>query len=183
MHEINYRIKELREKLGETQESFGKAIGLSKSGISNIENCSRNVTEKHIKLIITAFDVREEWLRTGKGEMLDISNKTLEVILKQNNLDDIDKKIILEYAKLKPEQRQIFKNYLKSIFYNNSNDYITEKEQNIKSVKHTLDEKYPNINRTKFDISKLPEDIQEDIIISYMEIKQTANLDNDKKMA
>lgn len=84
--------------------------------MSNIENGSRNVTEKHIKLIVNAFDVREEWLRTGKGAIFNICNKTLEMVLKQNNLDDIDKKIIIEYAKLKPEQRQIFKNYLKKLF-------------------------------------------------------------------
>lgn len=65
----NQRIKQLRENLGISQEKLGETIGLSKSGISSIENGNRSVTEKHIKLISTCFNVSEDWLRTGKGNM------------------------------------------------------------------------------------------------------------------
>ena len=41
---INDRFKELRKALGLSQEEFGNKIGLSKSGISNIESGTRNVT-------------------------------------------------------------------------------------------------------------------------------------------
>lgn len=66
MNTINQRVKELRLKLGLSQDDFGNAIGLSKSGISNIENGTRSVRETHIKLICSAFDVDETWLRTGE---------------------------------------------------------------------------------------------------------------------
>lgn len=48
-----------------SQEEFGNRIGLSKSGISNIEKGTRNVTSKHVKLICTIFNVNELWLTTG----------------------------------------------------------------------------------------------------------------------
>ena len=48
---INDRFKELRKIFGLSQEELGNKIGLSKSGISNIESGKRNVTDKHIKLI------------------------------------------------------------------------------------------------------------------------------------
>lgn len=48
-----------------TQEEFGEKIGLSKSGISNIENGTRNVSSRHIKLICNVFNVNESWLTTG----------------------------------------------------------------------------------------------------------------------
>lgn len=67
MNTINQRVKELRLKLGLSQDDFGNAIGLSKSGISNIENGARSVRETHIKLICSAFDVDETWLRTGES--------------------------------------------------------------------------------------------------------------------
>jgi len=195
MREINNRIKKLRERLGETQDSFGKAIGLSKSGISNLENGSRNVTEKHIKLIVNTFDVREEWLRNGEGDIFNISNKTLDVILKQNNLNDIDKKIIIEFAKLKPVQRQVFRDCLKKIFYNTSSDYTLEDEKKVKDIntnvsiekdKHyDLTEKLSSMDRTKVDISKLPEDIQNNIILAITESEEaiTTEKENVRKMA
>lgn len=63
------RIKELRKTLDLTMERFGEIIGVSKSSISNIENGNRNLTERMFKDICREFDVREEWLRTGEGEM------------------------------------------------------------------------------------------------------------------
>lgn len=62
---INERVKEVRQKLNLSQEEFGNRIGLSKSGISNIENGTRNVTPKHVKLICLTFGVDELWLTTG----------------------------------------------------------------------------------------------------------------------
>jgi len=67
LNTINQRVKELRLKLGLSQDDFGNAIGLSKSGISNIENGARAVRESHIKLLCSAFDVDEAWLRTGES--------------------------------------------------------------------------------------------------------------------
>lgn len=66
MNSINERIKELRQNLHMSQEEFGKTIGLSKSGISNIESGARSVREAHIKLICSSFKVSANWLRTGK---------------------------------------------------------------------------------------------------------------------
>lgn len=65
LQQVNSRIKELRTRLKLTQEEFGEKIGLSKSGISNIENGTRNVSSRHIKLICNVFNVNESWLTTG----------------------------------------------------------------------------------------------------------------------
>lgn len=62
---INERVKEVRKNLNLSQEEFGNRIGLSKSGISNIEKGIRNVTSKHVKLISTIFGIDELWLTTG----------------------------------------------------------------------------------------------------------------------
>lgn len=65
LESINERVKIFRKQLNLSQEEFGKAIGLSKSGISNIEKGTRNVTNKHIKLICSIFNADELWLTTG----------------------------------------------------------------------------------------------------------------------
>lgn len=65
MSDIGNRVKELRLSLGLTQEEFGEKIGLKKSGISNIENGTRNLSIRNIKLISKTFNVSELWLNSG----------------------------------------------------------------------------------------------------------------------
>lgn len=65
---MNTRIKELRKVLNLTQNEFGTAIGL-RSSISEIENNKAPITERTIIAICNIFNVNENWLRTGNGEM------------------------------------------------------------------------------------------------------------------
>lgn len=63
------RVRELRKSLNLTMEKFGEPLGVKKSAISNIENGSRNLTDQMIIAICREYNVNEEWLRTGSGEM------------------------------------------------------------------------------------------------------------------
>lgn len=76
---MNERFKELRIYLKMNQEEFGDKIGLSKSGISNIEHNIRSVTEKHIRLLQAAFNVNEDWIRYGRGEMFVVRTPEAEM--------------------------------------------------------------------------------------------------------
>lgn len=78
MNIINTRIKELRKALGYSQEKFGELIGITKSGVSDIESGRRDVTEKHI-IMLKNNNVNEEWLRNGTGEMFRPVNKNDEI--------------------------------------------------------------------------------------------------------
>lgn len=66
---MNERIKELRKALGLTLDKFGERVGVSRSAMGNIENGVRGVTDQMFKSICREFNVREEWLRTGKLPM------------------------------------------------------------------------------------------------------------------
>ena len=68
--DINQRFKQLRKSLNKTQTEWAKILGISRSGIGEIEAGRRNVTGKHIKLLL-AYEPRinEEWLNTGEGDM------------------------------------------------------------------------------------------------------------------
>lgn len=79
MEKINGRIKQLRLRLHMSQEEFGKSIGLSKSGISNIESGTRGIRDSHIKLLCSTFNVDEIWLRTGQD--LSVEVKELEAFI------------------------------------------------------------------------------------------------------
>lgn len=70
--DINKRFRELRKMCKRSQEEWADIMGLSRSGIADIEAGRRNVTEKHIKLLsIESIDgeyINEDWLRTGDGD-------------------------------------------------------------------------------------------------------------------
>lgn len=65
---MNTRIKELRKFLKLSQREFGKEIGL-RSSISEIESAQAPITERTIIAICSKFNVSEEWLRNGEGNM------------------------------------------------------------------------------------------------------------------
>lgn len=116
MLEINERFKELRKVYGLSQEELGIKIGLSKSGISNIESGTRNVTDKHIKLLCSEFpEIQEEWLRYGTGEMKrETPSSTMEQLKKEFDLDDFSSSFVYEYLKLDINTR----NAVQEFFYN-----------------------------------------------------------------
>lgn len=63
------RIKELRKTLGLTLEEFGARLGVKKTTISRIENGVNSITDQMFTSICREYNVNEEWLRTGTGEM------------------------------------------------------------------------------------------------------------------
>lgn len=67
---IGERIRHLRKnELKMTQDDFASKIDISRSNIGNIEIGRIAVTERIISSICREFNVNEEWLRTGEGEM------------------------------------------------------------------------------------------------------------------
>lgn len=75
---MNNRMKELRKAMKLSQEEFGKLIGISKSGVSDIESGRRNVTDQHIIMLETK-GVNSEWLRSGIGTMFIPKTKDEEI--------------------------------------------------------------------------------------------------------
>ena len=85
---MNERIKILRKSLGLTQQNFAIRIGMKQNSIALIES-GRNTSDQTILSICREFNVNEEWLRTGKGEMFNSNdNPLLEEISTKYNLDD-----------------------------------------------------------------------------------------------
>ena len=63
-----FRIKELRNTLGLTQQQFADRLGVSRNNIATYETRG-GVSDSVISLICREFDVSEKWLRDGDGEM------------------------------------------------------------------------------------------------------------------
>lgn len=76
---MNERIKELRKTLGLTLEKFGERVGVKKSALSLVENGKNNVSEQLFFSICREFNVNDDWLRTGDGEMFNQSDEDEEL--------------------------------------------------------------------------------------------------------
>ena len=63
------RIKKIRKELDLTQQEFADRIGVKRGGIANYEIGRNEPTDSVISLICREFNINEDWLRTGQGEM------------------------------------------------------------------------------------------------------------------
>lgn len=66
MHE---RIRKLRKHLDLTQQEFADRLSVKRGAIANYEIGRNEPTDAVISLICREFNVNEEWLRNGIGEM------------------------------------------------------------------------------------------------------------------
>ena len=71
--EVYERIKELRKNtLKMSQAAFGERLGVNRDVINNIENNRLSRPEQKLslyKLICSEFNISEEWLLNGTGDM------------------------------------------------------------------------------------------------------------------
>ena len=87
---MNKRFKEIRKSLKLTQESFGSKLGVTRTAICNIEKGERNVTDQMFKSICREFNINEEWLRTGEGEMFNRETSfSLDEFLKKQEATEL----------------------------------------------------------------------------------------------
>lgn len=121
------RIKELRKTLGLTLEEFGKRLGVTKAAISRLENGVNSVTDQMFTSICREFNVNEEWLRSGEGEMFvqvpeeDQYSKAAASLLKEDDVFAME--AIKLYHSLSSDQRIAVKNFILQLAEN-----IKEKE-------------------------------------------------------
>lgn len=119
---MNVRIKELRLYLKMNQENFGSILGVTNAAISRIEKGERNLTDQMIISICREFNVSEEWLRTGEGEMfvnLPIEDEYFKAATEISKTDDkMAMQALIEYWKLSDESKKLFKEYISNIVAN-----------------------------------------------------------------
>lgn len=113
----NERIRELRKSgLHMTMEEFGSILGISKSGVSEIESGRRSVTDQHIRLLtsspINGETISEAWLRDGEGEMF-VQRTRSQIIADFANdvMEDVDesfrKRFVEALSKLSVEDWEV----------------------------------------------------------------------------
>nr|DAQ91515.1 MAG TPA: helix-turn-helix domain protein [Caudoviricetes sp.] len=123
------RVKELRTVLGLSGEKFGEKIGVKRSAISDIERGRNNLSEQNILAICREFNVNEEWLRYGTGEMFKDMTLDEEIIsfigdIQWDTSNTFKKRFISAISKLNEEEWNILEKIIVDMA-----STIEEKEQ------------------------------------------------------
>ena len=81
--DLHERVRFLRKNvLNQSQAEFAAALGTSRDAINNIEQNRLKrpeMKEPLLKLMCEKFNINEEWLLTGEGEMAKPVNRDLEI--------------------------------------------------------------------------------------------------------
>jgi transcriptional regulator with XRE-family HTH domain len=110
---MNQRLKELRTKLGMSQRDFAEAIHISQPSYTQYESGIRPPRDVTISQICTTFNVREEWLRDGTGEMFNQLNPTLiDGLVQEYDLGEYGRSMLEAFVTLPKEQRDNFLNFV-----------------------------------------------------------------------
>ena len=161
--ELHERIKYLRKDiLNLSQESFGERLGVSRSVIKNIElNVLARPDQKLslIKLMSKEFNISENWLLHGEGEMFIELNKEDQLmqwatdVFKDRN-DSFRKRFVTALSSLGEEEWELIEKFslklLEEIHSDTENENIdiTREEDLQKLVVDVddIDENDPNIH-------------------------------------
>lgn len=96
---MNERITEIRNFLNLSQKDFAEKIGLKQGSLSDLETGRANITDRIILLICSQFNVNEEWLRFGNGQMFQKDKKQNEFFEIFDNINPVLQDFLIQVAK------------------------------------------------------------------------------------
>lgn len=112
---MNERIRKLRRELDLTQQEFADRLNIKRNTVATYETGKSNPSDAAVNLICRTFNVSEQWLRTGVGEMFEATPETqLDELAKEYDLDDLDRQMMLSYLKLPPSDRAVIKRWMQN---------------------------------------------------------------------
>lgn len=128
MDNITERLKYLRKnELHLTQENFGKKLGFKQNSIALIESGRNTLTDRTIADICREFNVNEDWLRYGTGEIfIETPTEFIDVLCKERNFGILEKTILENFINFNENDRLQFINYLAKLTSNKKNNVIDE---------------------------------------------------------
>lgn len=116
---LNKRIKELRKALGLTQQEFADKIGVKRNSMANYETGRNTPIDAIVVSICRIFNVNEEWLRTGQGEMFkqlsqaELAARTVGEALSSDN--KFIQSVFIALGKLTPAEWQLVEKFVTSV--------------------------------------------------------------------
>jgi transcriptional regulator with XRE-family HTH domain len=136
---MNERVKFVRESLELSQMKFGISLGVSAGAITRIEKGQNKLTDQMVKAICREFNVNEQWLRFGKGDIFKLTlESSIDRFVAEQGLSENTRIVLNAYLELDEKKRQIFYEFALRIA-EMSEDALTL-DTNVKPKKQTLEE-------------------------------------------
>lgn len=101
MEEIKDRLKKLRGELKLKQREMADALRVTVSAYGAWETGRDTIPEARLMVLCSRYNVREEWLKTGEGEMFEP-----EIEPETPSFED---EMYEMYKQLKPAQKEVWK--------------------------------------------------------------------------
>lgn len=119
------RIKYLRKEILHIKNSdtFASKINMSGSNLRSIENNLINVKNKVIKDISEKYNINENWLLTGEGEIF-MEPTEIKSLSTKYNLSNIEALILKNYLKMNEPDRKMFVQLLVNLTHEAPNSNI-----------------------------------------------------------
>lgn len=117
---MNERLKKLRKDLDLTQQEFSDKIGIKRNTLATYESGRNKPIDAVINLICREFNVNEEWLRDGQGDMFrnldrqeQIANLTADLF--KGEKDSFKERLILALAGLDESEWELLEQIAEKI--------------------------------------------------------------------
>lgn len=113
---MNERIKKLRKVLDLTQQEFGERLGIKRNTIATYESGRNEPIDAVVSLICKEFNVNEEWLRDGIGEMFKAAPSTaLDALAEEYSYSHRDYVIVEKFSNLSRKDRDVILNFIMEV--------------------------------------------------------------------
>lgn len=150
---MNERVKELRKALGLTLQKFGDRVGMKRNSLSQVENGTNGVSNQLFSAIVREFNVNEQWLRTGEGEMFvaasthDQVEHIVQQALKGN--DDFRIQVFTALGEMTDAEWDLVRNFVRKI---KLEDEPKSTYDRLPKTPEEFEELYPPVSQPKKDI-------------------------------
>jgi transcriptional regulator with XRE-family HTH domain len=111
-------MKELRKILGVTQQELADKLGLKRNTIATYEIGKASPSDRVISDLCNKYNVNEEWLRTGNGEMLkkvpdedEVAIYVSELLQPDNPFSELIVEVMRTYSQLDPKSQEVLKEF------------------------------------------------------------------------
>jgi len=114
---IGNRLKHIRKALQMNQTSFGARINLSQTTIGQYEKETRPITERVISQLVAEYNINEEYLRHGTGEMF-VSHRTdlVTELAAKLQLTSREQQLLLAYSTFPVDKRESFLDFIQNLW-------------------------------------------------------------------
>lgn len=161
MVSIRQRIYEIFQQSNLKQLEFSERIGVSQSYVSTLfnEEIDKKPSDRLLKIICSEFNVNEEWLHHGTGDMfIQMDNLSLDEFARQRKMSDLESDLFKSFMSLEPDVRENVLDHLKRVFVKHEQAATIEEDEKKRKLREYELELDSEKNTETLSASQIEED-------------------------